>query len=241
MKSINGSVIKYYRTFSITILKYILMIWVGFFLCSGLDAQEKTLNGKITVFDEIPLENVLIRVKSNNQKFYSDSLGSFTVQCSNNDKLTFSAEGFIKRKIRINKEIKFVLINMKLRAGEEAKKLAVGYGHVTDKNKLYAISGKNESEMDFSHYQNIYEILTSNFPGLQIINGDIIIRNTSSFYGSNAALLLVDGRETTKEEFANISTHEIARISVLKDSSASIYGVKGGNGVVIVETKRGGE
>jgi TonB-dependent SusC/RagA subfamily outer membrane receptor len=76
---------------------------------------------------------------------------------------------------------------------------------------------------------------------LQIINGDIIIRNTSSFYGSNAALLLVDGRETTKEEFANISTHEIARISVLKDSSASIYGVKGGNGVVIVETKRGGE
>ena len=227
-------------TGSRSIKKKLLVISIGIMLCGFLHAQEKTVKGMTRTFDEVPVENVLILVKSSDQKFYSDSLGAFTVQCSATDQLTFSAEGFVKQKIRIKKETKYAVINLKLKPGEEARELAIGYGHVKDTNNLYAISTRNEGDIDFSHYRNIYEILESNFPGLQIINGDVIIRNTSTFSDTNpAALLIIDGRETNKDVFGNLSTSDIARINVMKDASTAIYGSRGGNGVVIVETKRG--
>ena len=57
--------------------------------------------------------------------------------------------------------------------------------------------------------------------------------------GNNAALLILDGREIDAFDFGNINTADIASINVLKDASSSVYGSRGGNGVVIVETKRG--
>jgi TonB-dependent SusC/RagA subfamily outer membrane receptor len=70
-------------------------------------------------------------------------------------------------------------------------------------------------------------------------DGEIIIRGAPSINGSNAALLIVDGREVDAFDFGNINPADIAAINVLKDASASVYGSRGGNGVVIVETKRG--
>ena len=217
-----------------------MIIYIGIFLSVFLVAQEKTVKGKITAFNEIPVANVLILVKSSNQKFYSDSIGTFTVQCAGTDRITLSAEGFITRKIRINEKTKYVFANMNLKPGEAAKELAVGYGHIKDKNILYAMSNWQADDVNFSHFRNIYEILEGNFPGLQIINGEVIIRSTSTFSNSNSsALLIVDGRETNRDDFGNISTSDIAQINVLKDASAAIYGSRGANGVVIVETKRG--
>jgi TonB-dependent SusC/RagA subfamily outer membrane receptor len=217
-----------------------MIIYIGIFLSVFLVAQEKTVKGKITAFNEIPVANVLILVKSSNQKFYSDSIGTFTVQCAGTDRITLSAEGFITRKIRINEKTKYVFANMNLKPGEAAKELAVGYGHIKDKNILYAMSNWRADDVNFSHFRNIYEILEGNFPGLQIINGEVIIRSTSTFSNSNSsALLIVDGRETNRDDFGNISTSDIAQINVLKDASAAIYGSRGANGVVIVETKRG--
>jgi len=59
--------------------------------------------------------------------------------------------------------------------------------------------------------------------------------------GSDAAILIVDGREVDAFDFGNINTADIASINVLKDASASVYGSRGANGVVIVETKQGGQ
>ena len=233
------SSIEGYAPFNNMIMKKVLMIWFGVFLITCLDAQEKTVKGMVSTLKELPVANVLIQVQSSNQKFYSDSSGLFSVQCSTTDKLTISAEGFIKCNVRIKKGTNYALINLKLKPGEAAKELAVGYGHIKDKNKLYAMSSKNESEMDFSRYRDIYDIIVGNFTGVQILNGEVIVRNSASMDGRNAALLIVDGRETNKDAFANIAVSDIARINILKDASAAIYGVQGANGVVIVETKRG--
>lgn len=70
--------------------------------------------------------------------------------------------------------------------------------------------------------------------------GEIVIRNAPGSDGSNAALLIVDGRQIDESDFGNLNTADIASINVLKDASAAVYGSRGGNGVVIVETKRGG-
>jgi len=66
-----------------------------------------------------------------------------------------------------------------------------------------------------------------------------VIRGTANKTDANAALLVVDGREVSTVDFGNINTADIASINVLKDASAAVYGSRGANGVVIVETKRG--
>ena len=74
---------------------------------------------------------------------------------------------------------------------------------------------------------------------MQVINREVVIRGSGTFGGNNTALLIVDGREVTNDTFTAIMPSDIASINILKDGGSSVYGVKGGNGVVIVETKRG--
>lgn len=206
-----------------------------------LFGQEKVVQGKVTTFDSIPLIGASIKVKSTKEVVYSDTLGLFTVSCLPRDKLKVTARGFSNQNVKIEEKIKYVLVNLKLKPGPESREMAIGYGHVKDKDKLYAISSLNEKDMDFSQYADIYDIIVGRFPGVQISGGEIIIRGISTFIGSNAALLVVDGVFVNESSFASLPTANIASINVLKGTAASIYGVRGANGVVIVETKRGGE
>lgn len=65
------------------------------------------------------------------------------------------------------------------------------------------------------------------------------VRSISTFGASNAALVLVDGFERDINE---VNIEDIESFSVLKDASATaIYGSKGANGVVLINTKRGKE
>ncbi|MCU0379202.1 MAG: TonB-dependent receptor plug domain-containing protein [Bacteroidales bacterium] len=218
----------------------LFLMTAGIMMVCTSNAQIKTVVGQVTAFEEISVQNAAIRIKSTGELIYSDSTGSFSAQTGMKDILIVSAEGFTKQKVKINKETTVVIVNLSLIRKKEAADLAVGYGHVTDKEKLYAMSSIENSNMDYSRYRSIYQILTDNFTGVQVINGEVIIRNSNSFASGNAALLIVDGREVDNSSFGSILPNDIARINVLKDASSAVYGVRGGNGVVIVETKRGG-
>ena len=63
----------------------------------------------------------------------------------------------------------------------------------------------------------------------------IIIRGENSVNSSNQPLIMLDGMET--DDISGLSPLDVASISVLKDASASIYGSRGGNGVILITTK----
>lgn len=222
-------------------MKKMVIILAIIFLQPELYAQLKTVTGKITTFNEIPVREASIIVKSSGQKFTSDTLGQFSIQCASTDNLKISAEGFNNRNVKIKQETKYVFVNLNLIPKESAIELAVGYGHVKDKNKLYAMADQSQGRLNYSQYNSIYEILAGNFPGVQILNGEIIVRSSSSFTNTPAALLIVDGREVNKAFFESLQPSDIAQINILKDASAAVYGSQGANGVVIVVTKRGGK
>ena len=225
------------------IIKIIISSFFVFNSTLLLFGQEKMIEGMVTTFDSIPLIGASIEVKSTKKLVFTDTLGMFAVACYPKDKLKVTARGFSRRNVKIGESIKFVLVNLKLGPGPENRELAIGYGHVKDADKLYAISNVNENDRDFSRYSDIYQIMEENFSSsVQVRSGgEIVIRNAPAMGGSNAALLIVDGRQVDESDFGNLNTADIASISVLKDASASVYGSRGGNGVVIVETKRGGK
>ena len=226
-------------------IRSILFSALLFGISCSLFGQEKMIQGKVTTFDSIPLYGAKIKVKSSQEVVSTDSFGVFSVQCLPGDKLKVSAMGFSGRNLRIKEPVKYVLVNLDLKPGEKNEELAaavaVGYGYVMNKNKLQAIAQMNENDMDFSNFNDIYDIIKSRFPGVQVTGtNDIIIRGAvASGTGSNTALLIVDGVEMDSRDFGLISTVDISSITVLKDASTAVYGIRGANGVVIVTTKRG--
>jgi TonB-dependent SusC/RagA subfamily outer membrane receptor len=219
------------------ILQIILSFIVALSCTSFLFGQEKVIHGRITTFDSIPVMGASIQVKSTKEVVLSDTLGMFTVACSPKDKLRVTARGFLKPNVKIGEEIKYVMVNLTLAPGPENREVAIGYGHIRDDEKLHSISTLNEDDMYFSQYGDIYELIQGRFTGVQVINDEIIIRGGTSLYGSNAALLILDGVEVNASTFKAIPVTDIASINILKGPDASIYGVKGANGVVMVETK----
>jgi len=110
----------------------------------------------------------------------------------------------------------------------------VGFG-TTDKDDLtYSVSSV---KMDDQHsYPNMYEYLKGRVPGLQIgPDNSITIRGINSINSSTDPLILLDGTEIN--DLDAINPNDVYSVDVLKDASASIYGVRGANGVILITTK----
>lgn len=212
------------------------LIFMGTFPGRG---QERLLRGKVTVFDSIPLSNARVKVKSTKQVVFTDSVGLFSVQIGNTDKLLVQARGFYKQSVKIEEPVKYALVNLTIIPGEKNLDIAIGYGHVKDRDRLFAVSSLHNKNFDFSTYRDIYDAIVGRFPGVTVRGKEILIRGSKTFTGSEAALLVVDGMIVDENTFGAISPNDVENINVLKDGSSAIYGSRGANGVVIVETKRG--
>ena len=94
---------------------------------------------------------------------------------------------------------------------------------------------------------SVISVLNGAVPGLQIIDGvgqpgieaEVRIRGYSSVNGSNKPLYVVDGMPYTGW-ITDLNPADIESVSVLKDAaSASIYGSRAANGVIVITTKQG--
>ena len=204
-------------------------------------AQERTVHGIVTTFDSIPLIDAQVKVRSSKLTVFTDTLGRFSVATQPNDRLRVSAAGFFTQKVKLDEKIKLAAINLKLKPGENNREYAIGYGHVSDRNKLNALASMNSNDVDFSQYNNMYDLIKGRFAGVQVVNGEIIIRGISSINLSSAALIVVDGVPVDGSVLSSIPPVQVRSINIMKDGSSAIYGSRGANGVVLIETKRGND
>lgn len=94
-------------------------------------------------------------------------------------------------------------------------------------------------EISNLHQQNMRNFLTSNIAGLSVDqNGRLVLRGSGSIYLSNEPSYFVDGLIVSSYSFLSMNVNEIDRIEVFKGPSASIFGIRGSNGVIYAHTKR---
>lgn len=90
--------------------------------------------------------------------------------------------------------------------------------------------------------RNMEELLRYRLPNVVVRRaGDrswVQIRGQGSINASNEALIIVDGIQITSRGLLMMDPDEVERIQVLKDGSAAIYGMRAGNGVLVVTTRR---
>lgn len=218
-------------------LPLVILLMIGPLKING---QNITVKGKVTTYDSIPVIRAEVKARGTGMKVLTDSLGQFIIECLKDDKLVFKAGGFKKERREVTEEDNFVEINMEFRGGDRNLELAIGpNGHIREKDRKI-INSLNDEAVDFSRYSTIYDALRGRVAGVNIIGDNVYIRGqTNIISGDDEALLVVDGVVVSKAAFSTVSTSDIRRIRVLKGSAAAIYGARGGNGVVEVETKRG--
>lgn len=201
-------------------------------------AQERVINGIVTTFDSIPLIGADVKVLSTKEVVKTDTLGRFFVKISAEDKLKVSAKGFYPENVKLEQNTKMALVNLKLKPTQKSREYAVGYGYVKDGDKLNALAQLNEDDMNFSQYTNMYDLIRGRFAGVVVDpSGDIIIRGVNSINLSSGALIIVDGIPQDKSVMSILSPVDVKSINIIKDGSAAMYGSRGGNGVVVIETK----
>jgi TonB-linked SusC/RagA family outer membrane protein len=204
-----------------------------------------TVRGRITDDKGEPLPGVGIKLKGSSLGTSSDPDGKYSLSIPDgNGDLIFSYIGFRTQEIAVGGR---TLINVTL--SSEATSLndvvVVGYGTQKKVNLTGAVSSVNGEQIAERPVSNSALALQGMAPGLSIVNNGgapgaddlkIRIRGTGTLNNSNP-LVLVDG---IPQSLSDVAPSEIESISILKDAaSASIYGSRAGNGVILVTTKRG--
>ena len=122
----------------------------------------------------------------------------------------------------------------------------VGYG-TQDRSQIGgAVNSISRKEIKERGARTLADLIRSHVPGAQVINTrdgfSIRLRGMTSIYGSNDALIVLDGMPLSEMSAASVlgsmRPEDVAQIDVLKDGMAAIYGVRGSNGVVVITTRR---
>ncbi len=123
---------------------------------------------------------------------------------------------------------------------KQFKTVDMGYGETSQEALSYAISSVDMEEADKSGYITIYDYLEGRVPGVKVVkNGattaSVYIRGINSVNSSTEPLFVVDG--IMVNDISYLNPRDVKSVTVLKDASASIYGVRGGNGAILIKLK----
>lgn len=142
-------------------------------------------------------------------------------------------------------------VRMTLSFSENEEVTVVGFGTQKKKSLVSSITSVNVEELKIpsSNLTNalagkvagIISFQRSGEPGIGTDNSNFYIRGLSSFgAGKLDPLILIDGVESSPTDMARLQPDDISDFSVLKDAAASaVYGARGANGVVLINTKSG--
>ena len=194
-----------------------------------------------------PLPGVNVSVANAKVSTTTDLDGNFSLDnVADGAALEFSFVGYQTQKITVkgDRSLKVTLVSASAALQEV---VVVGYGSTKKKDLTGAVAIVTSKEFEGKAAAQFAESLEGKIAGVQIIrpsgqpqgNFSIRIRGISTITAGSEPLYIVDGVPTTS--INEISPSDIETISVLKDaSSAAIYGSSGANGVVLINTKRGG-
>ena len=245
------------------LLKRLFAVLAGLVLgASMLSAQNIKVTGVVTDTEKLPVMGAAVMVSGTSTGTATDLDGNFEIDVPSGAILEISSIGYETRKVKATAKMNIVLV-------EDAELLnesvVVGYGVQKRESLTGSISQIRSEDIAATRTANGVDALQGKIPGLQItqnsgkpgqFNSDLSIRG----YGN--PMIVVDGvvrsvtrqRKNTRswsnnarqlESYNDISVlqelnpDDIESISVLKDASATIYGLGAENGVILITTKKG--
>lgn len=217
---------------------------VAVLLCISLSsvAQTRVVNGVLTAYNKYPVSNIEVIAKKSKSTTLSDSVGNFSIVCNEKDQIKIKPETFKMVIRKIDKHTPDTLrINLVFMDSKKNRELAVGYGHMKKEDLTFAAENMQQENNEYCSFPNIYELLKGKFSGVTVDGTPgsyrVYVRGAQSINSSSEVLFVVDG--TSGANVSGLNPCNIKSISVIKDGTTAVYGTRGSNGVILVETKRG--
>ncbi|MFC7525865.1 SusC/RagA family TonB-linked outer membrane protein [Parapedobacter sp. GCM10030251] len=206
--------------------------------------QQRTINGTVRDGAGAPLAGVNVLVKGSNIGVMTDDRGRYQLDVTGYVTLIFSSVGYMDVEETTAHRTRIDVVLQE--SSQELEQVVVtGYSTI---DKQHVASSVASMDMDRATNRPIFKLeeafsgtlpgvtltQTTNMPG--VTPGTISIRGTSTLQNATP-LVIVDGME---QSLTDIDPNQVKSITVLKDAaSASLYGSRGANGVIVIETKRG--
>lgn len=225
--------------------KILFALMAMLFSLTALAQQQQTVVGQVLDAQKEPLIGVSVLEKGTNNGAITDIDGNFKLSVGSNATLVFSYIGYKTQELRASSQMQVVLL-------EDSEVLdevvVIGYGSVKRKDVTTAISSVSTKDLDQRPIMSAGQAIQGKAAGVSVIQPSgkpggemsIRVRGTTSMNGSNDPLYVVDGVPVDNINF--LVPNDIADMQILKDaSSASIYGSRAANGVILITTKQGAE
>ena len=208
----------------------------------------RTIKGLVTDANGEPLIGCNVVVVGSNAGVITDIDGRFTLNVPADAKqIKVSYIGYVDQVINLHDRSDFkVVLKEDNNALDEV--VVVGYGTQKKATLTGAVEQIGSQVLESRAITNVGAALQGATPGLVVTRSssrpgneglNFQIRGLTSVNGGSP-LIIVDGVPVlNSESFQNLNSDDIENISVLKDGSASIYGAKAANGVILVTTKKG--
>ncbi len=222
------------------------ILYIGIFLVVSSSMYSQSVSGTVTEENGTPIPGVNIIVKGTTNGTSTDFDGKYIIEDVAADTvLIFSSLSFKTQEIRIGER---TVIDVVMLSDTEAlgEVVVLGYGQVQNKKSVTsAVSTISTEQIERLPVALPESALQGTAPGIAVTQTSgapgaaltVRLRGTSST-GASTPLFLIDGQQVPNLNHINAS--DIESFSVLKDAaSASIFGARGGNGVVLIETKSG--
>ncbi len=225
------------KIFSLSILFFsFLMPFFSF-------AQDKIpVTGVVNDSAGVGVPQVTVTERGTKNATTTSSSGAFTISVANQQSvLVFSSVGYATREVTVGNQasITVALVQTNTSLGEV---VVVGYGTQRRGSITGAVSSVTSKDIGRVHGgSTVSSTLAGKLPGVTFrmpdgrpgASANIQIRNMGT------PLYVIDGIQQDEGQFNNLAPNDIESITILKDASAAIYGVRAANGVVVVTTKRG--
>lgn len=211
--------------------------------------EKRKITGQVLDEKEEPVIGANILEKDNiSNGTVTDVDGKFSLLVAPDAILLVSYMGYISQEIKTKGKTNFNII-LKEDTQTLDEVTVVGYGTQRKVSVVGSISSVSTKELNVGGVTSVSNALAGRIAGLVGVQrsgepgrdvSEFWIRGISTFGANSGALVLIDGMDRGSRSLNEIAPEDIESFSILKDATATaVYGARGANGVVLINTKRG--
>lgn len=226
--------------------------------------QKKHVSGNVQDANGMPLIGASVIIKGTNTGMITDIEGNFALDAKQGDIIVISYIGMKSAEVKVpaNGQIR-VMLKEDSQLMDEV--VVTGYGDFKKATYTGSASVLNTDKLESLPVVSVAQMMEANIPGLSSVasssqpgsKATVRVRGIASMNASTEPLYVLDGVPVASRDMSGLSANasagglglietlnpaDIESITVLKDAaSASLYGAKGSNGVILITTKKGKE
>jgi TonB-dependent SusC/RagA subfamily outer membrane receptor len=233
-------------------MKSIILLFAIFIITSSVSSfaqksgKKYYITGQVLDINNKPVSGAIVLIDNKSSDVITDDKGMYKVKIKADAAIISIlnlSSGLMNEVINGRIVINFKLNNIVPQ--EETMKqenpdneiVNIGYGYARKKDLATSVGHINGQNTKYASYQNVYEMIRGEIPGVQVAGKKITIRGIGTINASSDPMVLVDGVDVLLNDNNTLDAIDprlVKSIDILKGSDAAIYGSRAANGVILI-------